>query len=151
MKYLFFGGAPNTGKSESILKLAKKMRDEFDYKEIYKVIPERGDFQCILEKANIKVLIQSDTDTPGCIKKLKKFYSENTDIYLIITSIRDIVDPMRNLLKKEMNISNEDYTFEIPLGRVTRRWNKRVNCISWYLDSVQKLAIEVVESKPLSI
>ena len=150
MKYLFFGGAQNTGKTESILQLARKLRDDFDYKEIYKVIPERGDFQCILKKKNNKVLIQSDTDLPGCIKRLKKFYDENTDVDVVITSIRDIVDPMRYRLEKEMNITSKDYTFEIPLGKVKRGRN-REKCKIWYLELVQKLVKIIIKSEPFNL
>jgi vacuolar-type H+-ATPase subunit F/Vma7 len=150
LKYLLFAGAPNTGKTESILELAKHIRDVFGYKEVKNTIPEKGDFHCVLEKLNKKVLIQSDTDLISCVRKLKRFYDDNKDVNLIITSVRDIVDSMRYRLEREMNMSEEDTIVEIPLGKV-RRGNNREECISWYTNNIQKIAQRIIRFEPFNL
>jgi hypothetical protein len=150
MKYLLFGGAPNTGKTESIYRLTKKLIDTKGYLVINGEEPSsNSDFQCIIEKDGRSVLIHTHTDLPGCIDQLVEFKSNNKDISIIISSVRDESDYLRDRLFDELSILTNDY-FEIPLGKV-KRGESRSECIEWYLTGIEKLALKIVEMEPFNL
>ena len=150
MKYFLFAGAANTGKTESIYRLTKKLIENKKYEILKGEFPDTiKDFSCILIKRDFRILIHSYTDLPGCIKELKEFYQNNSHINLIITATRDKSDYMRNRLFNELDISL-DNIFEIPLGKVKRGMSRQL-CIDWYLDSIEILALKIVEMSPFNL
>ncbi len=146
MKYIIFSGTRDTGKTKSVYRLTKKLISQDNYTVISGHFPNIiKDFKCILEKGHTRILIHSYTDNHACINALDNFYSDNNNVSHIITTARDIVDPMRSRLFNVLKISDKDNLFEIPLGKV-RRGPTREECIKWYLGSIEELAYKIVKS-----
>jgi hypothetical protein len=148
MKYLFFGGAPSTGKTGSITRLTDKLINEYGYTIIEGFFPNNGkDFQCIIEKDWKKVLIHTYTDNHTCINAFFNFYAQHKDVDTIIISIRDEVDYMRKVLWDRLSPTASDHVFEIPLGKV-RRGDTRNDCLKWYSERIDKIALQIIKIDP---
>jgi len=149
MKYLFFGGARNTGKTKSIFQLANYLIVVKGYEVISgKIYDTPRDFQCVIEKDNRKVLIQSYSDDIKCIKAFSEFLKKNAGVEIVIIAIRDNSDRMRSKLFEA--IGHIDYELEIPLAKV-KRGNSRENCLKWYLDNIEKLSEQIIVSDPFNL
>jgi len=149
MKGLFFGGARNTGKTESIYRLTKYLEET----KAYSVIAGRTyitlhEFQCILKKDHKKILIHSYSDDIRSINNFAKFYKENAPVDILIIAIRDESDNLRNQLFKTIGVL--DFKLEIPLGKVKRGESRELS-IEWYLNEIEQISKHIIESKPFNV
>ncbi|MDW7692725.1 hypothetical protein R9C00_11675 [Flammeovirgaceae bacterium SG7u.111] len=150
MNYLLFGGARDTGKSESVYNLANHLVRNLSYSVRSGNLPNSyAEFQCIIEKNDNVILIQSYTDLVQNIKSLKGIFNSNPDITHIITANRNEGDYMRQRFRNIMNITSNDYVFEIPLGKVISGNTREIN-IKWYLKGILKVAIGISNQSPFS-
>jgi len=152
MKFLLFGGARNTGKTESISRLTENLINK-GYKEIYSktIVNKYCDFQCVLQGKEKTILIHSHTDNIYSIKKLIEFYKSFDKIDIVITSIRNMDDGMRKNLKEMFPIDFlEDEVVEIPLAKVVSGKTRGRNIV-WYLDKIEKLTLKLIELEPFEL
>jgi len=148
MNYLFFGGAPRTGKSEAIWALANHLVQEKGYAVIEGNIPaDKDDFQCILQKGGRLLLIHSYTDLPWCVEKMIGLYRTYPGVHVVVSSIRDEGDWMRAHLLGELGLTDADYVLEIPLAKITRR-NSAEESIAWYKKSIIGLTKSIIARPP---
>ena len=157
MKFLLIGGQPDSGKSETIYRIF--MRYSISYTQISNLHPHAQipsgfpfeDFSVLLEGLNnkgnlVKILIHSPTDDSYNINMLKNnIISHSPDI--IICSIRDI-DWQRQMV---LDIVANNYHFEIPLARITRRHNSRPIALDWYRSTIDILIDSVLVQTPFSL
>ncbi|NHM01471.1 hypothetical protein [Flavobacterium difficile] len=159
MKYLLLGGAPNTGKTGSLNRLAATLITTKGFRNVanwnYPPTVTNGDFRLILEgldnnKNLIRIYINSASDTKKIIQDCKKFYDDNQPVDIIISSIRDIFSARTeffNIMKVDNSI---DYIMELPLAKV-RRGNHRGLCLKWYEEKIDKLAVHTLENDPYNL
>ncbi|MGV6862637.1 MAG: hypothetical protein ACWA41_12770 [Putridiphycobacter sp.] len=151
MKFLLFGGARDTGKTEIIYRLANFLTQRGYTIEAGEIPIEIKDFKCVLKGKKGTVLIHSYTDDVKSIKALCDFYGINVTVNIVITSIRNQGDYMRWRLIKDFPIDFENDTFvEIPLGKVVRGEMRREN-IKWYLRAVEMLSQRIVLAPPFEL
>ena len=145
MNYLLYGGARNTGKSQSIYRITNFLIDIKNYTLIDGVFPSKFlDFTCVLEKGDNKILIQSGTDTVKLIIELKRQRDINKGITHIITANRNKSDYMRGRFSQILDIKPTDYVFEIPLGKVVRGNTRNIN-LNWYLEGILNISKKIIK------
>ncbi|GHC66579.1 hypothetical protein [Ulvibacter litoralis] len=150
MNYFLFGGARDTGKSKSVYNIANFLINTRGYKVRSGSFPAKySEFWCIIVKDDKVILIQSYTDLVKTIKDLKKVRDSNKDITHIITANRNEGDHMRSRFRKILNITTNDYVFEIPLGKVISGKTRSANIV-WYLDGVLRIAKEITNNTPFN-
>ncbi|MES2063556.1 MAG: hypothetical protein V4456_16635 [Bacteroidota bacterium] len=150
MDFLLISGPQASGKTS----LIRRMHTHFisqGYNIIHRYFYHNNDFRCVLEKNGRKVLMQSDTDLPGCILNLKNYYASYPDVDVIITACRNDPDPMRNRLFGDLHITAlGNIHFEVPLGRMPRG-ALRTQSVAWYEAQVDKIAIMAASAAPFNI
>ena len=150
MNFLLIGGQQNTGKSETIYRLANKILSSFTL--INGSIPSSfDDFTALLNGVDttgkkVKILFHSASDDMDCINRLKKHINTHKPD-IIVTSIRDIGWERTEVEK----IVSSNYFFEIPLARITRRHHHRGLSRLWYHKNVDNIVKLVVESLPFNL
>lgn len=122
MKYLLLGGAPNTGKTGSLNRLADKLIHIKGFKVVvnwnYPPKVTNGDFRIILEgldnnENQIRIFINSATDNKKIIQECKNFYDANQPVSIIISSIRDVFSARTDFLNI-MKVDNSiDHILEL--------------------------------------
>ncbi|GMO69905.1 MAG: hypothetical protein Ta2A_18340 [Treponemataceae bacterium] len=138
MKYLLFGGAQSVGKSETIWRLGLFLCSTKHFKIVVGSIPATfTDFKAILEGVDhsgkqVRIAINSGTDTPDIILSFKKFCDSSGIYDIIISSIRDHDFHPRSYFIKTMGITSEDFVLEIPLAKITRKNGSRIIALTWY-------------------
>lgn len=159
MKYLLIGGQPNTGKTETLIRLFHLLNTK--YTTITNVHPHPSckiptltsidDFSVIMEGVdnngkNIKILMHSPSDDLPSINLLK----ENILVHsptIVITSIRDMNFPRLTVL----NIVAHNYSFEFPLARITRRHHSRRAALAWYENTVDNNLKSIISKNPFNL
>jgi hypothetical protein len=150
IKYLLIGGAQDVGKTGAIYRLAHYLVDEKKFPDVLQSIPKvKKDFKAIVDGKdkngkNIRIAINSETDTRKTIKSFKTFLDENKNITLVISSIRDNGSYPREEFFDIMGITENDIDIELPLAKITRRKKRRV-ALRWYenkIDTVLKKLLE---------
>jgi hypothetical protein len=159
MKYLLFGGAPNTGKTGSITRLAALLINTNGFSVIsnwnYPPTPANSDFRVILEgldnnKNLIRIYLNSATDTEKIIQECKNFYDASQRVDIIVSSIRDI-HGLRSEFLNTMKINNSiDYILEVPLAKV-RQGKNRGLCLKWYEQKIDELVIIALKNAPFNL
>ncbi|WP_298157167.1 hypothetical protein [Flavobacterium sp.] len=158
MKYLLFSGAPGTGKTGSIARLADMLIITKRFRVVsghYPPIVPQKDFRVILEgldnrKNLIRIYLNSATDTKKIIKDCKAFYDANQPVDIIVSSIRDVFS-VRTDFFAIMKVNNAtDYLLELPLGKV-RRGTHRTLCLVWYEQKLDILVKHILESNPFNL
>ncbi|RAJ77238.1 hypothetical protein CLV59_1073 [Chitinophaga dinghuensis] len=79
---------------------------------------------------------------------MHRFLSEESNINILITSIRDGVDPMRYVLLDTL-LSSRAPDFELPLAKTTRK-NKFVGAWNWYRNGLQNLGTQILRNQPFN-
>ncbi|MDR1124309.1 MAG: hypothetical protein LBL61_07020 [Elusimicrobiota bacterium] len=150
MKYVLISGAQSVGKSETVFRLANHLVKNKGYIDINNAIPQQQeDFFAILEKNGMFIAIKSGADYSAI--HFKQFCNKsNKPINLIISAIRDEIDPLYKDFYDCFNISNNDYVLEIPLGKV-RRGVQRKPALDWYRKTIDNLLQMSIEKTPFSI
>jgi hypothetical protein len=163
MNFLFIGGQPNTGKSETLTRVFSLLSKKFT--TINNVHPNTAlpptvplqDFSVILKGVNAKgkqvtILIHSPTDDVPNINLLE----QNIKIYtpdIIISSIRDI----NWQRQKVLGLVGKNFNFEIPLARVTRIGKNSPSptnystAILWYQKNIDNTINLVIKSAPFDL
>jgi|GEM_PF-1314421 len=153
MNFLIFSGPPNSGKSTSIRDFTVFLQtpgrpgytiaDPLGY-----VMTPNTDVKCVLKNGQKRILIWSETDQIFSINELSDYINQNQNIDTAIITMRAEGDPMKAYLIDKLKIySKNNYTFEIPLGRMVRG-NKRGKAVLHYLNQVQSVAEKIGEMSP---
>ena len=166
MECLLIGGAPEVGKSNTIYRIALRLRN-MGFKVIAGNIPipktgtvliPSSDFRAVLEGVNnqnktIKIIINSPTDTVDIINTFKKFYDGNGGTYnILISSVRDDNFWPRSDFFRIMNInSSKDFILEIPLAKITRKKTNRPVALNWYELQLDNLIKHTLSNRPYNI
>lgn len=158
MDCLLFGGAPNVGKSETIFRLANRLVS-VGFRIVNGSIPASfNDFRVVLEGTNktgtdIKIIINSATDTVDIINNFKNFYDSNGGSYdIMISSVRDHNFWPRNNFFRIMNInSTKDFILEIPLAKITRRDSNKIVALNWYEEQIDALVKHTLSNTPFNL
>ena len=164
MNCLLLGGASSAGKSTVIYGIAKYLvaKGFSDISQsspttLYRGVPGAlKDFLCVLEGLNvsgeqIKIFINSSSDSKKIIRDVEKFYKENGGQYhILISSVRDPVDArLRELLLASLHVNtNGNFVLEIPMGKITREGNNKNIAISWYQDKMLELIKHILKQPP---
>ena len=157
MECLLIGGAPSVGKSECIYRATQYLINQGYHDTMNSVPGSFKDFRAVLEGVNkngknIRIIINTPTDTANIIKDFKKFYDENGYYDILISSIRDDNFWPRQEFFKIMNFNLPESSFlEIPLGKVTRRQDKFKDAIKWYKEKIDKLIVHTLKNRPFDI
>lgn len=110
-----------------------------------------NDFSALLEGVDktgkqVKIWVHSPTDDEPNIhlleENIKRF---NPDI--VISSIRDI-DWQRS---RVLMLVGSNYSFEVPLARITRRHHHRSLALLWYQNSIDSVIDTVIGLPPFNI
>lgn len=160
MKYLLFGGAPNTGKTGGITRLASLLITSKGFKVItnwnYPPTATNSDFRIILagldnKKNLIRIYLNSATDTKKIIKECEKFHNANhPPVDIIVSSIRDVLSARTDFFYI-MNVDNsKDYIIELPLAKV-RKGKHRALCLKWYETKLDNLVMNTLENNPFNL
>jgi GTPase SAR1 family protein len=157
MDCLLFGGAESVGKSETIYRLTIGLLSK-GFIDISRAVPTSfADFSAVLEGLdkhgkNIRIIINTATDTPGLIYRFKRFYDSNGNYDILISSIRDDNFWPRNQFFTIMGISSASHKIiEIPLAKITRRGINFSSALSWYETSNDALNQHVLSLTPFNI
>lgn len=162
MKCFLLGGAPGTGKTETIWRIYDYLSSKgFTAVAGHPLPPIRPkDFKVIMEGFDnsgrtIKVLVNSATDTEEIIDWVKEFFDEqNGNIDIVISSVRDgiITQSIRQYFFAKMNINcPPDIVVEFPLAKITRRGNDRLPALAWYRETVDELVRHTLSNAPFNI
>lgn len=160
MIYLLIAGAPNTGKTETVYDIGALLSN-FGYQPTSGIFvtPRPApvtDFTCIMDGVNIngaarKVLVNSPSDLTGNIENLKRWIDDNPAVDVIITSVRDGVDPMRIYMFSHLAINPAtDTVIEIPLAKITRK-NNFPATLNWYRTSIINLLAGIIRQPALNL
>ena len=158
MKYIFYSGAPNTGKTTFLHSLTTTLIARgynlvvLDYNLSYDPIDCSRNFINIIERENVRIIINTYSDYCHHIDYLKSIINEE-EIQFVISTIRDEIDPMRKYLIEKINldINNENLSIEIPLAKITRKENNRDISLNWYKNAINKLVINLLSTGPFKI
>lgn len=129
MKFLVISGAPSTGKTTAINKIAEwiTIRGSVTNDSIGNPLPpflpnskgEYQDFSIVLFYKGRKIIIHSATDDKAWMDKLINLINLNPDTEIVITSCRDIY------WERDYFTANirpyATFFLESPLGKITRR------------------------------
>lgn len=153
MKYFFFGGAPYVGKTESISRAVNNLKQKGFICSIEWLSDD--DFFCTLDgkdKNNhpVKIIVASASDTVKIIDKFSTYAKQNSPYDFILSPIRDGVDSMRSYFFRKMNITDNDYLFEIPLAKITRITDREI-AYEWYKEKIDHIVNMILGSMPFNI
>lgn len=167
MKTLLFGGAPNTGKTASVVYAANYLTrkgfavlDCQDYNGNAINLPrtvsganQAKDFLAYLEGRNAsgkktKITVVSASDGSYFIDKNFDFLNAHpADIF--ISSMRDIGDERDYLLQK-FNLADSGY-IEFPLAKMSRKNNNWYTAKKWYDKTVSNMIEFILCNQPFGI
>ena len=164
MRYLLFGGAPSTGKTSAIYRLAiilttRAINPFIIVAGSISLPPPFGktpnDFKVLLEGVDIKgkktyILINSATDDKYNIDLLKDFYNNQQHIDIIISSVRDIYWKRKYFFETMKILLEDDFYLEIPLAKITRR-NDHALALNWYNHTLDTLGIHILSNTPFNL
>jgi hypothetical protein len=154
MNCLLISGFRDTGKSTTMVRLG-----HFLLARGYTVIQDgpipiptgRDDFNAVLEDQarGKRVLLYTRSDYPEDGDKLVQYYRRQTNIDVLITTIRDAGrerDGMWNAIVTLNPINTE----EVPMARVTRR-SDRVLATPAYLNRVENICRFILAGQPFGL
>lgn len=149
MKYLFFEGGQNVGKTTAIIRFANSLINKHGYVCVNGNVPAIGsnkDFKAVLENGNAKtgykrIIVNSASDYPETLDKCKSFADSNKPYDIIISSCRMEQD-LYSYFFKIFSVNNStDKIFEIPMAKINHR-NKALkkHAMQWYKYKIDNLA-----------
>ncbi|MDN3621391.1 hypothetical protein QWY81_18145 [Polaribacter undariae] len=157
MNSLLIGGAQNVGKSETIYKIANNLVGKGFIAIAGSIPPAFDDFTVVLKGFDkkgqkVNVIITSATDTTDIIKNFKKFFDENGNYDILISSVRDDDFYPRKQFFDIMGINpNDKNLVEIPFAKITRRGGNFAVALNWYSEKTEKLIIHTLNNNPFNI
>lgn len=169
MKFLVISGAPSTGKTTAINKIAEwvtstnqlglvlnyvnnqvvnSLPNFQPYQLPHQNKPTYNDFSLVITINNRKILIHSATDDRFNLDNLIDRINQYPDIEIVITSCRDIYWE-RDYFTKNIR---PFFTFflESPLGKITRR-NDFNLADTWYKDNLLALHQHILKNNPYNL
>jgi len=145
MQFLLFSGPQNCGKTTSILYYKDLLISKYGYTSTHIVVPHLTTCY-ILEKGTTRILVYPDADTAAIMDEIPhQILSGKVDF--VISANRSVPDWQRNYFFKLLGITSN--FLEIPLGRMVRGTSRSV-AVTWYLDSVLKIAEKIGSQPPFS-
>lgn len=167
MKILLVGGAPNTGKTETLVYIANYLvnkgfnlilctandGNKINLPSTVSGTKQAKDFFAHFGGKNIhgkeiKITITSPSDNSDLIDKSYNFIKKNpADIF--ISSIRDIGFERKYFIDK-FNLL-ENYFYEFPLAKMSRKNNNWFTAKRWYESTVHKIIEFILKSFPFEI
>jgi tRNA uridine 5-carbamoylmethylation protein Kti12 len=157
MKFLVISGAPETGKTTAINKIAEWLTAGVITTDYYgKTLPsflpnkkgEYEDFSIVIILNNRKIIIHSATDDEACMDGLIEEIRKNTDTEIVITSCRDLYK-QRDYFTSHIK-PFATFFLESPLGKITRR-NDPDAAKNWYENTLFLLHKHILSNNPFNL
>ncbi len=156
MKFLVISGAPQTGKTTAINKIAEwltiGLTTDIDGNKFPSFLPNpKGkyeDFSIVINRHGRKIIIHSATDNTSWMDDLIKKLKENPDADIVITSCRDIYwerDYFTDNIKPFAS-----FFLESPLGKITRK-NDFVLADNLYKDNLFLMHQHILTNNPYNL
>lgn len=154
MNFLVISGAPETGKTTAINKIALWLTAGVITTDIYRqplpsfLVNQYGkynDISVVVMLKGKKVIIHSASDDEARMNELIALLNNHSDVAVVITSCRD-------LYHKRAYFANHIKPFakfflESPLGKITRR-NDFQKADDWYKDTLLELHQHILKGGP---
>ncbi|HRB71513.1 MAG TPA: hypothetical protein PK776_06655 [Flavobacterium sp.] len=175
MNCLLLGGAPNVGKTGTIIRLYFDLLDRLNINTLQdqKKLPQEvhktpkgkipNDFMWILEiqdqeHKTIRIIINTAADDTKSINAFKKFFDDNfgeKGYDILISPIRDDFNKpnsrYRNLFLTKIPINNTgDFILEIPCGEANINGVRRT-ALEWYQDKIDDLIEHILKNAPFNL
>lgn len=158
MKFLVISGAPSTGKTTSINKIAEwitikgGITIDSNGNPLPSFLPNpKGkyeDFSIAIFYKNRKIIIHSATDDKVWIDKLVNLVNINPDTEIVITSCRDIYWERDYFTTNVRPYST--FFLESPLGKITRR-NDFTIADNLYKDTLLQMHQHILSNNPYNL
>lgn len=158
MKFLVISGAPGTGKTTAINKIAEwlRIRGSLTTDSKGNILPSflisaQGnykDFSVVIIYLGIKIIIHSATDDKYIINELLELIKQNPNTDIVITSCRDIYwerDYFTNNVRPFAT-----FFLESALGKITRR-NNFILADNWYKNTLLEMHQHILENNPYNL
>lgn len=155
MKFLVISGAPQTGKTTAINKIAEwlttGLTTDIHGNPFPSFLPspkgKYNDFSIVFNRHGKKIIIHSATDDEKCMDGLIKKLKQNPDTEIVITSCRDINR------ERDYFIANikpfATFFLECPLGKITRKNIHRLTAANkWYRDALLLMHQHILSNSP---
>jgi GTPase SAR1 family protein len=160
MKFLVISGAPNTGKTTAINKIAEwitiraSVTSDSTGNPLPTFLPNSEgkykDFSIIIFYKGRKIIIHSATDDELCMNNLITKIKQNPDTEIVITSCRDINDERDYFTTNVRPYST--FFLESPLGKITRKSDENKPAAQkWYKDTLLLLHQHILSNIPFNI
>lgn len=167
MEIFLVGGAPSTGKTETLVYIVNYLvnkgfnlvlcndtdGNKISLPKVVSGTKQARDFFAYLEGKNIhgkniKITITSPSDNSELIDKIYDFLQKNpSDIF--ISSIRDIGFERKYFINK-FNLLESSF-YEFPLAKMSRRNKNWYKAKTWYETTVHKIIEFILKSRPFEI
>lgn len=157
MKFLVISGAPRTGKTTAINKIAEWLTRGIITTDVNgNLLPsflpdpkgEYSDFSIVIILKGIKVIIHSPTDDQDRMDELIEKLKLHPDTGIVITSCRDIYGERDYFTKHVMPFST--FFLESPLGKITRRKDFAL-AKDWYQNTLFILHQHILKNNPYNL
>ncbi|PRD46083.1 hypothetical protein [Sphingobacterium haloxyli] len=154
MKFLVISGAPSTGKTTAINKIAEWLTSgviatDIDGNPLPSFLPAPTgkylDFSIVIILKGKKIIIHSPTDDQYRMDELIEKLELHPDTEIVITSCRDIYWERAYFTNNIRPLST--FFLESPLGKITRR-NDFNLADDWCKDSLLTLHQHILKSNP---
>ncbi|HAT3998703.1 TPA: hypothetical protein JRX02_000148 [Elizabethkingia anophelis] len=155
MKFLVISGAPSTGKTTAINKIANwltstlKITLDINGNPLPTFLPDSTgkfwDFSVIIIVKGKKIIIHSATDDQYNLDALIEKINLHPDVEIVITSCRDLYWQRDYFINHIKPFST--FFLESPLGKITRRNDFHIVDI-WYKNTLLTLHQHILENNP---
>ncbi|WP_264530300.1 ATP-binding protein [Flavobacterium sp. N502540] len=158
MKFLVISGAPQTGKTTSINKIAEWLTTGLTADINGKPFPsflintkgKYNDFSIVINRHGRKIIIHSATDDEHCMDDLLEKLKKHPDTEVVITSCRDI-DKERTYFTTHIK-PYATFFLESPLGKINRKNKDRSRAShKWYGDTLLLLHQHILSNNPYNL
>jgi len=157
MKFLVISGAPSTGKTTAINKIAEWLTSgvittDIDGNSLPIFLPNRNgkylDFSIVIILRGKKIIIHSATDDQFNMDALIEKLKLHPDTEIVITSCRDIYWERDYFTSHIKPFST--FFLESPLGKITRRNDFHI-ADTWYKNSLLTLHQHILKNNPYNL
>lgn len=157
MNFLVISGAPQTGKTTAINKIALWLTAGVINTDVNGnplptfTVNQHGkydDISVVVLLKGKKVIIHSASDDKNRIDELIALLKAHPDVEVVITSCRDLDWPRVYFTSNVRPCAT--FFLESPLGKITRR-NDFQNADKWYKDTLLELHQHILRSGPFNL
>jgi hypothetical protein len=158
MKLFVISGAPQTGKTTAINKIAEwltiSLTADVNGKPFPSFLPNAkgkyNDFSIVINRHGKKIIIHSATDNEQCMDDLIEKLKKNPDTDVVITSCRDI-NKERDYFTAHIK-PYATFFLESPLGKINRK-NKEwvIASHKWYKDTLLLMHQHILSNNPYNL